>query len=133
MDNTMLNFEESERKPAKVLKVLKEYTKTVKSIEVIDGVETEVKRQVVVGRDVKWETTDPAELAAEQARKAVEEAKAYLAATDYIVLKIAEAQADGDEAAVVALKSEYADRLAKRKEARVTINSNESVLANQTK
>ena len=65
------------------------------------------------------------ELAAIEARKAIAEAKTYLNKTDYIVLKIAEAQAEGDTAGVAALQAEYAKQLAARKQARVTVNENE--------
>ena len=67
------------------------------------------------------------EIAAIEARKAIEEAKAYLRDTDYIVLKIAEAQAEGDAEQVAALQAEYAEQLSKRKQARVTVNENEAV------
>lgn len=65
------------------------------------------------------------ELAAIEARKAIAEAKAFLEKTDYIVLKIAEAQAEGDAAGVAALQAEYAEQLAARKQARVTVNENQ--------
>ncbi len=65
------------------------------------------------------------ELAAIEARKAIAEAKAYLEKTDYIVLKIAEATAEGDAAGVAALQEEYAVQLAARKQARVTVNENQ--------
>ena len=53
--------------------------------------------------------------------------KKYLADTDYIVLKIAEALANNDTESVAALKSEYADKLGKRNRARILINSLENV------
>ena len=65
------------------------------------------------------------ELAAAAANKKISEAKAYLRETDYIVLKIAEAQAEGDAEQVAALQAEYAEQLTKRKQARVTVNENE--------
>ena len=65
------------------------------------------------------------ELAAIAANKAISEAKAYLSKTDYIVLKIAEATAEGDAEQVAALQAEYAEQLAARKQARVTVNENE--------
>lgn len=61
--------------------------------------------------------TEPSE-----AQKAIGEAMAYLARTDYIVLKLAEAQADGDTAKVEEIKAEYAEVLAQRKEKRNLIN-----------
>ena len=67
------------------------------------------------------------ELAASAANKAISEAKAYLSRTDYIVLKIAEATAEGDAAGVAALQEEYAVQLAKRKEARMAVNENEVI------
>ena len=45
---------------------------------------------------------------------------------DYIVLKIAEATAEGDAEQVAALQAEYAEQLAARKQARVTVNENEA-------
>lgn len=48
--------------------------------------------------------------------------KAYLFETDYIVLKIAEAEAEGDAEEVTALQNQYAPELAKRKQARAVIN-----------
>lgn len=67
------------------------------------------------------------DLAAIAANKAISEAKAYLSRTDYIVLKIAEATAEGDAAGVAALQEEYAEQLAKRKEARMAVNENEVI------
>lgn len=71
-----------------------------------------------------------AELATIAANKAISEAKAYLSKTDYIVLKIAEATAEGDAAGVAALQEEYAVQLEKRKEARAAVNANEASLMN---
>lgn len=69
-----------------------------------------------------------AELAEINAQKQIAEAKTYLNDTDYIVLKIAEAQAENDIVAVGALKTEYAAQLAERKTARETINFAQSKL-----
>lgn len=55
----------------------------------------------------------------EKVRK-IAEYKKYLENTDYIVLKIAEAQSEGSD--IAALRTEYAEQLAKRKEARNKIN-----------
>lgn len=55
--------------------------------------------------------------------------KKYLADTDYIVLKIAEALSAGDTATVTALRSEYASELGKRERARILINSLEKSLS----
>lgn len=68
------------------------------------------------------------ELAVIAANKAISEAKAYLSRTDYIVLKIAEATAEGDAAGVAALQEEYAVQLARRKEARATVNEKEAAV-----
>lgn len=73
------------------------------------------------------ELTKPKEPTAEQkakmekARK-IAELKKKLSDTDYIVLKIAEAQADGDEETVTALKTTYAAELAERRSWREQIN-----------
>lgn len=53
---------------------------------------------------------------------AIAEHKAYLTATDYVVMKIAEAQAEGDTEEVTALQNLYAPELARRKRARAEIN-----------
>lgn len=68
------------------------------------------------------------DLAAIAANKAISEAKAYLSRTDYIVLKIAEATAEGDAAGVAALQEEYAVQLYRRKEARATVNEKEAAV-----
>ena len=44
----------------------------------------------------------------------------YLAQTDYIVIKLSEALANGDD--IIELKTTYAEQLAKRKEYRMTID-----------
>lgn len=67
------------------------------------------------------------ELTAEQKAKLekarqITELKGKLLATDYIVLKIAEAQADGDMETVAELKMTYAIELANRKVWRERIN-----------
>lgn len=53
----------------------------------------------------------------------IAELKKKLDNTDYIVLKIAEAQADGDTETVEALKTTYATELANRKAWRKEINA----------
>ena len=78
------------------------------------------------------ELTKPKEPTAEQKAayektKKIGEYKKYLADTDYIVLKIAEALANNDKESVAALKSEYAEELGKRNRARILINSLENV------
>ena len=71
--------------------------------------------------------TKPKEPTAEQ-KEAQEKAKKiagykkYLQDTDYIVLKMGERLADGNTEAATAIKTEYAEQLAKRKEARDKIN-----------
>ena len=62
------------------------------------------------------------EKAAQEKAKKIADYKKYLADTDYIVLKIAERLAEGNTEAVTAIKTEYAEQLAKRKEARDEIN-----------
>ena len=73
------------------------------------------------------ELTKPKELtteqkAAQEKAKKIAEYKKYLEKTDYIVLKMGECLADGNTEAVAAIKTEYAEQLAKRKEARDKIN-----------
>lgn len=67
------------------------------------------------------EPTEEQKAKIEKARQ-IAELKKKLADTDYIVLKIAEAQADGDTEKVAALKSTYATELAERKAWREQIN-----------
>lgn len=62
------------------------------------------------------------EVKAQERAKQVAEYKKYLADTDYIVLKIGEYLADGNTEGVTAIKTEYSEQLAKRKEARNKIN-----------
>lgn len=54
--------------------------------------------------------------------------KAYISETDYIVTKINEVMAIGTEEEVQAVKEQYAEQLAKRKEAREKINELEEEL-----
>lgn len=67
------------------------------------------------------EPTAEEKTAQEKARK-IAKYKKYLQDTDYIVLKMGECLADGNTEAVTAIKTEYAEQLAKRKEARDKIN-----------
>ena len=68
-----------------------------------------------------------AEQKAEQEKaKKIAEYKAYLEKTDYIVLKIAEAQSEGETSTVSQLRDIYKEQLAKRKEARDKINELEA-------
>lgn len=62
------------------------------------------------------------EIAAQEKARKIAEYKKYLADTDYIVLKMGEFLAEGNTEAVTAIKTEYAEQLAKRKEARDKIN-----------
>ena len=62
------------------------------------------------------------EKAAQEKARQIAEYKKYLQDTDYIVLKMGECLADGNTEAVTAIKTEYAEQLAKRKEARNKIN-----------
>ena len=66
------------------------------------------------------------EKAAQEKAKKIAEYKKYLDNTDYIVLKMGECLADGNTEAVAAIKTEYAEQLAKRKEARDKINKLEA-------
>lgn len=68
------------------------------------------------------ELTEEQKAKIEKARQ-IAELKKKLADTDYIVLKIAEAQADGDTETVAALKTTYATELANRKVWREQINA----------
>lgn len=83
------------------------------------------KNYIQVTKEEFEKLTKPKELTAEEkavqekARK-IAEYKKYLEDTDYIVLKIAEAQSEGCD--ITALRTEYAEQLAKRKEARNEIN-----------
>ena len=67
------------------------------------------------------EPTEAEKTPQEKAKK-IAEYKKYLENTDYIVLKMGECLADGNTEAVTEIKTEYAEQLAKRKEARDKIN-----------
>lgn len=69
----------------------------------------------------RYEPTVEQKAKIEKARQ-IAELKKKLANTDYIVLKIAEAQADGETETVAALKTTYATELANRKAWREQIN-----------
>lgn len=60
--------------------------------------------------------------AAEEKERKIAEYKKYLQDTDYIVLKIAEAQSEGDTAAVAQLRDIYKEQLAERKHKRELLN-----------
>lgn len=72
-----------------------------------------------------YEPTEEQKAKIETERK-IEELKKKLSDTDYIVLKIAEAQADGETETVAALKTTYAAELAERKTWREQINAIEA-------
>lgn len=118
------------RKGDKVFLVLKEYpnggqdVKTIKPVEAIPAKDAWDEYEDIYVYTPYTET----ELAAIAANKAISEAKAYLSRTDYIVLKIAEATAEGDAAGVAALQEEYAVQLARRKEARAMVNEKEAAV-----
>lgn len=69
----------------------------------------------------RYEPTEEQKAKIEKARQ-IAELKKKLADTDYIVLKIAEAQADGETETVAELKTTYATELANRKAWREHIN-----------
>ena len=69
----------------------------------------------------RYEPTEEQKAKMEKARQ-IAELKKKLADTDYIVLKIAEAQADGETEKVAGLKMTYAMELANRKAWREQIN-----------
>ena len=73
------------------------------------------------------ELTKPKEPTAEQKAayekaKKIAEYKKYLADTDYIVLKIAEAQSEGETATVSQLRDIYKEQLKERKRVRSLLN-----------
>ena len=85
------------------------------------------ERYIQITKEEFEELTKPKEPTAEQKAaqekaKKIAEYKKYLQDTDYIVLKMGECLADGNTEAVTAIKTEYAEHLAKRKEARNKIN-----------
>ena len=80
-----------------------------------------IKEWLAQGNVPEPEFTE-AELAQQVINAKVQEAKAYLASTDYIVTKIAEAQALGKDTTL--LLSKYAVELQQRKEAREFIGAN---------
>ena len=62
------------------------------------------------------------EKAAYEKAKKIAEYKKYLADTDYIVLKIAEAQSEGETSTVSQLREIYKEQLAERKRVRSLLN-----------
>ena len=73
------------------------------------------------------ELTKPKEPTAEQKAayeraKKIAEYKKYLADTDYIVLKIAEAQSEGETSTVAQLRDIYKEQLKERKKVRSLLN-----------
>lgn len=69
----------------------------------------------------EYEPTAEEKAAQEKARK-IAEYKAYLEKTDYIVLKIAEAQSEGDTNKVSHLRTLYKSELEERKKMRDLLN-----------
>ena len=74
-------------------------------------------------KDADAKAAHEAYLASDQYKKdtAIAESKEYLSSTDWVVVKISEVSATGDASALI---SKYSDILAKRAEARDTINAN---------
>lgn len=62
------------------------------------------------------------EIAAQEKAKKIAEYKKYLADTDYIVLKIAEAQSEGETSTVGQLRDIYREQLKERKRVRSLLN-----------
>lgn len=60
--------------------------------------------------------------AAQEKAKKIAEYKKYLADTDYIVLKIAEAQSEGETSTVSQLRDIYKEQLKERKRVRLLLN-----------
>lgn len=69
----------------------------------------------------RYELTEEQKAAQEKARK-IAEYKKYLEKTDYIVLKIAEAQSEGDTSTVSQLRDIYKEQLKERKRVRALLN-----------
>ena len=69
----------------------------------------------------EYEPTEEQKAAYEKAKK-ITEYKAYLEKTDYIVLKIAEAQSEGETATVAQLRDIYKEQLKERKRVRSLLN-----------
>ena len=63
------------------------------------------------------------EIEAQEKAKKIAEYKKYLADTDYIVLKIAEAQSEGETSTVAQLRDIYKEQLKLRKQYRAKLNS----------
>ena len=68
-----------------------------------------------------YEPTAEEKAAYEKAKK-IAEYKAYLEKTDYIVLKIAEAQSEGETSTVSQLRDLYKEQLKERKRVRALLN-----------
>ena len=68
-----------------------------------------------------YEPTAEQKAAQEKAKK-IAEYKKYLADTDYIVLKIAEAQSEGETSTVSQLRDIYKEQLKERKRVRLLLN-----------
>ena len=68
------------------------------------------------------ELTKPKEPTAQEKARKIAEYKAYLEKTDYIVLKIAEAQSEGETSTVSQLRDIYKEQLKERKRVRSLLN-----------
>ena len=64
----------------------------------------------------------PEQKAAQEKAEKIAEYKKYLADTDYIVLKIAEAQSEGETSTVSQLRDIYKEQLKERKRVRTLLN-----------
>lgn len=62
------------------------------------------------------------EIAAQEKARKIAEYKKYLQDTDYIVLKIAEAQSEGETSTVSQLRDIYKEQLKERKRVRALLN-----------
>ena len=85
------------------------------------------ERYIQITEEEFNELTKPLEPTAEQKAayekaKKVAEYKKYLADTDYIVLKIAEAQSEGETSTVAQLRDIYKEQLKERKRVRALLN-----------
>ena len=95
-------------------------TKTVR-----DGLEegyTQITEEEFNSLSNKVYVPTAAQKAAYEKAKKIAEYKAYLEKTDYIVLKIAEAQSEGDTSTVSQLRDIYREQLKERKRVRSLLN-----------
>ena len=84
---------------------------------------TEITEEEFIKLTTPKEVTYTAEQSSKiENQNKIAEYRQYLADTDYIVLKISEALAEGDTEEVEKLKTTYGEQLAKRKEYRKMLN-----------